>query len=370
MKKKINHFLIDITAKDLLKPKPIIALNEEYTKKDLKRFLVCQKSELELIFENKAVLLFQKHDGMSAIHYACLNPRLDVLEYTIELYQKHNLDLNVPTETDKDVQSGITFLKGETSLDFAIGQDSIEKFNLLIEAGANKILNKSGTHQIKINRSENFTYSSFVRNIKYIMNHKSHSLAEKLRNLYTIDTHTIFTTLFLKKAHKIFNSISMSDEASKQFMEDIQNYAKKETAQFLTKEEKDSFNSRFDDFLLEKVQVFSKFDYKNHPQLIENFFNVFNSYFEEKKNQYYSGHTLSKILIEFFNINKPNIESDENLIKSTIEFLKPFNNTKLKSLQYEKKEELEQIKVIEENLSLGLLLNQNESTTPKKKMKI
>lgn len=368
MKKNLTNFIIDITTQDLLKQKQIVLNNEQYTKKDLKRFSTATKEELELIFETNSNLLFFANDGMSALHYATLNPRIDVLEYALNLYKKHNYNLNVATKASKEVLTGLCYLEGETALDFAISLDSIDKFNLLIHAGVNEVAKRNGPHTMnEKNQNKEFNYDHYIRDIRYIGSTQNSSVAKQYENFMTIDINTIFTTLFLKKAHKIFNNISMSGSARLQFEKDFMDYA--------NSNEKSPTEHGETQFRINKTKVIALFDYKNHVNLINPALDsLFISTLSSSHN--HREYVVPMLLNQFLNQNKIIIEQDKVKLEKSIKLLKETIKQHEKNYYFRENNTVEQLKSLEENFTLHLEMtknnkkNETKEALSNKKMKI
>jgi hypothetical protein len=367
MKKKLENFIIDITTQDLLKQKQVILNNETYTKKDLKRFSSATKEELELIFETNHNLLFFVNEGMSALHYATLNPRLDVLEYTLNLYKKHNYDLNVTTKASKETLVGLSYIENETPLDFAISLDSIEKFNLLINAGANEVAKRNGPHTMsEKNADKEMNYTHYIRDIKYYSSMNNNLNAKEFTNSLTIEINTIFTALFLKKAYKIFNNITMSDIAKTKFEKDFFNY--------LSQEPKELGNESTNHFYINRIKVLYNFDYTNHTNLIAHILDNAASYMPNAAHTYREN-ILPIIINKFFSQHKSLIEQDVLSLKKSINLLDKIIKIHEKSYYFRENDTIEQLKALEESFQLDLKLidNKNEKVNTQvtnKKIKI
>lgn len=382
---KKQNFIIDIGNQDLLNQKPNVYIHEQYNKKDLKRFSTASVDELELIFANDPALLLQQNEGLSAIHYAVLNPKINVLEFTINLYKKHNLNLNVPTQKDKETQVGVPYIEGETALDLAITFDSLEKFNLMVKAGINEVLTANGFHNFTTKPEHK--YKHYIRDIRYAGNYQSAHDEKLLKNFVTQENHTIFTTLFLKKAYRIFNNLNMSDPTKQIFEKDVLDFSNKSlnkdadmiSAEFFENKKVDdgSYHSIYDNlktYHANKLNVLGNFDYQNYPNLAHCFLDHFNNYFDIHGGNYYDNNVLM-LITNYLNTNKELIENNTMLNQKAIKVLNEYNPKIQKNYNFEKNNSyIEQLNNLKENFKLHASMSKDSGNTSNssisKKMKI
>lgn len=302
MKNKTSLIEIDINSSSLKSAKTSLVIEENIQKKYIRQLSTSTLNEIEVVIEKNLWLLSERHDGLSSIHFALINPNIEVLKYIVKKYQQRKLDINVASYLNKETYTGLCFLKGETVLDLAISLDNVEKFQFLIEVGANKIAQKNLNQNM--NLKEYFNYYHFIKDM-------ARGVSEQELDDYLVKHSTILTSLFLKNAKKILDSLNITEAMRKAFSDDILPYLK--IVPFFENKTNYYYSHFIKGFKTNKIHCISNFDFSLVPELFPLALENLKQFdFHNELNWYYK----IKYLKMFFTTNQALTYSNKDYVKT------------------------------------------------------